>query len=202
MLESSHAGFGTPLLALSSMIFFELFSKEEENRSSLWQSIVRSEELKGTKPAFGHPSLLAFHWLQVAYACQLQHCSCMSHSLQSQRRTWKTVRNTFIWIDCSRYPFLPVNTDPVLMQPFCFAIWNNPVVLTLKKELWASLYLLCFCWRYSSLYWPLPWMMRTASVILDEVNSFSCSIHCCFNWESMAWASFDNICFFYHCYIT
>lgn len=101
MLENSHAGFGTPLLALSSMIFFELFSKEEENRSSLWQSIVRSEELKGTKPAFGHPSLLAFHWLQVAYACQLQHCSCMSHSLQSQRRTWKTVRNTFIWIDRS-----------------------------------------------------------------------------------------------------
>lgn len=35
MLENSHAGFGTPLLALSSVIFFELFSKEEENRSSL-----------------------------------------------------------------------------------------------------------------------------------------------------------------------
>lgn len=146
--------------------------QRKRKTKALFDSLLCVQRSSVYETCIGHPSLLAFHWSQVAYACQLQHCSWMRHSLQSQRGTWKTVMNTFIWIDCSSYPFLPVNTDPVFTQPFCFAVWNNPVVLTLKRKIWASLYLLCFCWRYSSVYWPLPWMMKTASVILGEVNGF------------------------------
>lgn len=42
MLENSHTGFGTPFLALSLVMFFELFSKEEENKSSQRSSMYKT----------------------------------------------------------------------------------------------------------------------------------------------------------------